>query len=127
MAQKLNPFYQFLNAEVPINITLKVTFDSVNKTLSDACELILKQSIRGQQLVLMTDATFRSAGYALKVEDNPNQMIQSKNKFLGACRIRIKRLLPRTTENVNLLGKNDNLHGISQICANFVEKHQKRR
>ena len=82
MAKKLNPFYKLLKAEVPINITseLKETFDSVNKALSDACQLALKQSIPGKQLVLMTDASFRSAGYALMVEDNPDQKIQSKRK-----------------------------------------------
>ena len=64
MADKLNPFYKLLKAEVPINITsqLKETFDTVNKALSDACELALKQPIPGKQLVLMTDASFRSAG-----------------------------------------------------------------
>ena len=82
MAEKLNPFYKFLKTEVPINITseLKETFDSVNKALSDACELALKQAIPGKQLVLMTDASFRSAGYALMMEDNPDQKIQSKRK-----------------------------------------------
>ena len=57
MAEKLNPFYKFLKAEVPINITseLKETFDSVNKALSDSCQLALKQPIPGKQLVLMTD------------------------------------------------------------------------
>ena len=82
MAEKLNPFYKLLKAEVPINITseLKETFDSVNKALSDACELALKQPIPGKQLVLMTDASFRSAGYALMIEDNPDQKIQSKRK-----------------------------------------------
>ena len=67
---------------MPINITskLKDTFDSVNTTLSDACELALKQPIPGKQLVLMTDASFRSAGYALMIEDNPDQKIQSKRK-----------------------------------------------
>ena len=34
----------------------------------------------GKQLVLMTDASFRSAGYALMIEDNPDQKIQSKRK-----------------------------------------------
>ena len=79
MAQKLNPFFKLLKAEVPINITseLKETFDSVNRALSDACELALKQPIPGKQLVLMTDAGFASAGYALIVEDNPDQKIQS--------------------------------------------------
>ena len=82
MAEKLNPFYKLLKTEVPINITsdLKETFDSVNKALSVACELALKQPIPGKQLVLMTDASFRSAGYALMIEDNPNQKIQSKRK-----------------------------------------------
>ena len=82
MAEKLHPFYKLLKTEVPINITseLKETFDSVNKALSDACELALRQPIPGKQLVLMTDASFRSAGYALMIEDNPNQNIQSKRK-----------------------------------------------
>ena len=82
MAEKLNPFHKLLKAEVPINITseLKETFDSVNKALSDACQLALKQPIPGKQIVLLTDASFRSAGYALMIEDNPDQKIQSKRK-----------------------------------------------
>ena len=50
MAEKLNPFYKLLKTEVPINITseLKETFDSVNKSLSDASELALKQPILGK-------------------------------------------------------------------------------
>ena len=63
MAEKLHPFYKLLKTEVPFNFTseLKDTFDSVNKALSDACELALEQPIPGKQLVLMTDASFRSA------------------------------------------------------------------
>ena len=80
MAEKLNPFYKLLKAEVPINITseMKEAFNSVNKALSDACQLALKQHIPGKQLVLMTDASFRSAGYALMIEDNMDQKIQSE-------------------------------------------------
>ena len=82
MAEKLNPFYKLLKTEVPISITseLKEKFDSVNKALSDACELALKQPIPGKQLVLMTDASFRSTGCALMIEDNLDQKIQSKRK-----------------------------------------------
>ena len=82
MAEKPNPFYELLKTEVPINITseLKETFDSVNKAISHACELALKQPIRGKQLVFLTDASFRSARYALMIEDNPDQRIQSKRK-----------------------------------------------
>ena len=83
VAEKLIPFYKLLKTEVPINNTsvLKETFDSVNKTLSDACELALKQPIPGKQLDLMTDASSTSAGYALMIEDNPDQKIQSKRKM----------------------------------------------
>ena len=82
MAKKLNPFYKLLKTEVPINFTseLKETFDSVNNAPSDACELALKQPIPEKQLVLMTDASFRSGGYALMIEGNPDQKIQSKRK-----------------------------------------------
>ena len=82
MAEKLNPFYKLLKAEVPINITseLKKAFDSVNKVLSGACQLALKQPFLGKQLVLMTDARFRSAGNALMIEDNPDKKMQTKKK-----------------------------------------------
>ena len=82
MAEKLNPFYKVLETDVPINITseLKETFGSVNKAFSNACQLALKQPIPGKQLVLMTDVSFRCAGYALLIEDNPDQKIQSKRK-----------------------------------------------
>ena len=82
MAEKPNPFYKLLKTAVPIKITseLKETFHSVNKALSEACELALKQLIPGKQLDLMTDASFRSAEYALMIEDNPDQKIQSKRK-----------------------------------------------
>ena len=82
MVEILNPFYQLLKTEVPINITseLKEMFDSVNKVLNDACELALKQPIPGKQLVLMTDASFRTAGYPLMIEDNPDRKIQLKRE-----------------------------------------------
>ena len=96
MAKTLNPFFKLLKAEVPINITseLKETFDSVNKTLSDECQLALKQPIPGKQIVLMTDASFRSAGYALMIEDNPDQKIQSKMKTYTPVAIGSKVLSP---------------------------------
>ena len=63
-----------------VNSLIADEFDSVNKALSDACELELKQPIPGKQLVLMTDASLRGAGYALVIEDNPDQKMQSKRK-----------------------------------------------
>ena len=89
MAGKLNPPDNFLEAEVPFNITseLKETFGSVNKALSDACQLALKQPIPGKHLILRTDASFRSAGYALMIEDNPEQKIPIKKENVCTSRL----------------------------------------
>ena len=82
MAEEPNPFHNLLKTEVPINISseLKGTFDSVNKALSEACELSLQQPIPGKQLVLMTDSSCRRAGYALMIESNLDHKMQSKQK-----------------------------------------------
>ena len=81
MAEKLSSFYNLLKTEVLINITSKRkdTFDSVDKALSDDCELALKQPIAGKQFVVVTDASTRNAGYAL-IGVIPDQNIQSKRK-----------------------------------------------
>ena len=96
IAKKFNPVYKLLKAEVPINITseLNEAFDSVSKALSDACELALKQPIPGKQLVILTEASFRSAGYALLIEDNRDQKIQSKRKTYAPVAYGLKVLSP---------------------------------
>ena len=98
MAEKLNPFYKLLKTEVPFNITseLKETFDSVNKALSDACELAVKQPIPVKHFVFMTDASFGSAGYALMIEDNPDLKIQSKRKSMPLWHL-AQKISPCTT------------------------------
>ena len=83
MAEKLNPFYKLVKAVILINTTsdLKEAFDSVTKALSDACDPALKQHFPGKQPVLMSDASFRGAGHALKIENNLDQNIKSKRKL----------------------------------------------
>ena len=78
MVEKRNPFYKLLKMGVPINITSELTeiYDSNKKALIDACQLAFKEPIPREQLVLITDASFRSAGYALMIENNHDQKIQ---------------------------------------------------
>ena len=82
MAEKLNPFYKLPKTEVPVNITseLEETFDSINRVLSDACQLTLKQPIPGKQLILMTDASFKNAGYALMIKTIPTRKYNQSGK-----------------------------------------------
>ena len=120
MAEKLNLLYKLLKAEVTKKITseLNETFDSVNKALSDTCEVALKQPIPGKQLVLFTNASFRSAGYALMVEDNPYQKLQSMSKL---TRLSCSGQKSRTTKNAKLLETLlGDLYGISRVCVRLV-------
>ena len=81
-AEKPNPFYKLLKAEVPINISseLEKTFESANNALNDGCQLALEHMISRKQLFSMTDVGFRSAGRALVIEDNSDQKIETKKK-----------------------------------------------
>ena len=47
----------------------------------------MRQPIPGKQPVLMTDASLRSAGYALMIENNPDQKIQSKRPVAFGSKI----------------------------------------
>ena len=82
MGETLDSFPELPKTEVPVNITsgLEETFDSVNKTLSAASKLALKQPLPVKQLAFMMEASFRSAGYALMIEHKPDHKIQSKRK-----------------------------------------------
>ena len=85
MAERLTPFFQLLkttNAETKIPITPDIMkdFKEINDALDRCCQLALRQPLPGKQLVLMTDASFQAAGYAVLIEDYPNQKYTSTRK-----------------------------------------------
>ena len=106
-ADNLGPSCKLLKAEVPINITSdsKETIDSVNITLSDACELASKQPIAGKQLSLMTDSSFRTAGNAPMIEKKPWPEKSFKAKNVRPCGVWTENLVPSATQNIYLLRK----------------------
>ena len=55
-------------------------FRELNETLDRCCLLALRQPLPDKQLVLMTGASFKTAGYAVLIEDNPNQKNTSTRK-----------------------------------------------
>ena len=55
-------------------------FEKTNRALDKSCELSLQQPIPNQQIALMTDASFGAAGYAVLIEDDPNQKFTSIRK-----------------------------------------------
>ena len=52
----------------------------INAALAEACGLALKQPITGRQYVLMTDVSFRASGYALMIEEENDEKLNSKKK-----------------------------------------------
>ena len=55
-------------------------YGEINEALDRCCQLALRQLLPGKQLVLMTDASFQAAGYAVLIEDDPNQKYTSTRK-----------------------------------------------
>ena len=55
-------------------------FREINEALDRCCQLALRQPLPGKQLILMTDASFQAAGYAVLIEDDPNQKYTSTRK-----------------------------------------------
>ena len=51
-----------------------------NEALDRCCQLALRQPLPGEQLVLMNDASFQAAGYAVLIEDDPDQKHSSTRK-----------------------------------------------
>ena len=85
LAERLTPFFQLLkttDAKTKIQITPDIMkeFKEINEALDRCCQLALRQPLPGKQLVLMTDASFQAAGYAVLIEDDPNQKYTSTRK-----------------------------------------------
>ena len=66
--------------KVLVSKELVQQFEEINKTLDKCCDLALQQPIPNKQIALMTDASFGAAGYAVLIEDNPNQKFTSLRK-----------------------------------------------
>ena len=85
LAERLTPFFQLLKTtdaktKIPITPAIMKEFRKKNAALDRCCQLALRQPLPGKQLVLMTDASFQAAGYAVLIEDDPNQKYTSTYK-----------------------------------------------
>ena len=85
LAERLTPFFQLLKTsdaktKNPITPDIMKEFGKINEALDRCCQLPLRQPLPGKQLVLMTDASFQAAGYAVLIEDDPNQKYTSTRK-----------------------------------------------
>ena len=85
LAERLTPFFQLLKTtdaktKIPITPDIMEEFREKNEALDRHCQLALRQPLPGKQLVLMTDASFQAAGYAVVIEDDHYQKYTSTRK-----------------------------------------------
>ena len=85
LAERLTPCFGLLKttdakAKIPITPDIMKAFREINEVLDRCCQLALREPLPGKQLVLMTDASFQAAGYAVLIEDGSNQKYTSTRK-----------------------------------------------
>ena len=85
MGEWLTPFFRLLKTtdaktKIPITPDIMKEFREINEALDRGCQLALRQPLPGKKLVLVTDASFQAAGYAVLIEDDPNQKYTSTRK-----------------------------------------------
>ena len=82
LSEKLVPFFQLLKKDEKVLVTTELIeqFNEINRDLDRCTQLALRQPLPNRQLVLMTDASFTAAGYAILTEDDPNQKFTSFKK-----------------------------------------------
>ena len=82
LSERLAPFYKMLKSDEKVLLSKELVqqFVEINKALDKCCDLALQQPIPNKQSALMTDASFGAAGYAVLIEDHPNQKLSSLRK-----------------------------------------------
>ena len=100
LSERLSPFFKLLKETsrfyVPTNLV--EAFTNLNKLLENSCQLALKQPLKNKQLIVMSDASFTAAGYAIMIEENPNQKLQSKRKIYAPIAFGSKTFNPTQTK-----------------------------
>ena len=96
LSEKLAPFFQLLKKDEKVLVTSELIeqFNEINRDLDRCSQLALRQPLPNRQLVLMTDASFTAAGYAILTEDDPNQKFTSVKKSYAPIAYGSKTFIP---------------------------------
>ena len=100
LSERLSPFFKLPKETSKFYITTNLVedFTNLNKLLENSCQLALRQPLKDKQLIVMSDASFTAAGYAIMIEDDPNQKLQSKRKTYALIAFGSKTFNPTQTK-----------------------------
>ena len=100
LPERFSPFFKLPKETskfyVPTNLVEAST--NLNKLLENSCQLALKQPLKNKQLLVMSHASCTAAGYAIMIEDDPNQKLQSKRKTYAPIAFASKAFNPTQTK-----------------------------
>ena len=96
LSENLVPFFQLLKKDEKVLVTSDLIehFNEIKRDLDRCSQLALRQPLPNRQLVLMTDASFTAAGYAILTEDDPNQKFTSVEKSYAPIAYGSKTFIP---------------------------------
>ena len=96
LSEKLVPFFQLLKKDEKVLVTSELIeqFNEINRDLDRCSQLALRQPLPNRQLVLMTDASFTAAGYAILTEDDPSLKFTSVKKSYAPIAYGSKTFIP---------------------------------
>ena len=99
-SERLSLFFKLLKetSEMYIPTNLVQDFTNLNKLFENSCQLALRQPLKDKQLIVMSDAISTAAGYAIMIEDDPNQKLQSKRKTYAPIAFGSKTFDPTQTK-----------------------------
>ena len=66
--------------KVLVSNELVQQFEEITKELYKCCDLAIQQPLPNEQVAVLTDASFATAGYAILIGDDPNQNFTSLRK-----------------------------------------------
>ena len=80
--------------KVIVSKELVQQFEEINRALNKHCDFDLQQPNPNKQIALLTDAVFGAAGYAVLIEDYPNQKFTSILKSYAPVTYGSKTFIP---------------------------------
>ena len=100
LSERLTPFFKLLKetSKFYIPTNLPEDFTSLNKLLENSSQLALKQPLKHKQLIFMSDYSSTADEYAIMIEDDPNQKLQSKRKTYAPIAFGSKTFNPTQTK-----------------------------
>ena len=100
LSERFTPFFKLLKktSKLYVPTNLMEDFTNLNKLFEYSCQLSLKQALKDKQLIVMSEASFTAAGYAIMIEDDPNQKLQSKPETYAPIAFGSKTFNPTQTK-----------------------------